>query len=60
MKKWSSISVTEEVRLGDVFERGTPELPQKDEQCSRVGMGTGMPVEGMVWAELWGLAVRRQ
>ena len=52
--------MTEEVRHGDVFVRGTPELPQKDEQCSTVGMGTGMPMEGMVWAKLWGLAIRRQ
>lgn len=60
MKKWSSISATEEVRRGDVFVQGTPKLPQKDEQCHRVGTGKGMPMEGTVWAKLWGLAVRRQ
>lgn len=51
--------MTEEVRSGDVFIRGTPKLPQKDEQCSRAGTGRRMPMEGMVWAKLWGLAVRR-
>lgn len=59
MQKWSSILVRKQ-EVGMCNDKAPPSCPRRTSSVVGQEWARACSMEGMVWAKLWGLAVRKQ